>query len=67
MHKVVIVDRNGRVSKYMPKERPEIKDGQIFVYNTDTYILSFVIANLTSYSITDIKKRQEKREANEEE
>ncbi len=61
MYKVTIVDRNGRVSKHMPKVKPEIKDGQILVYNTDTYILGFVIANLTSYSIIDIDKRAEKR------
>lgn len=67
MFKVVIVDRNGRVSKYMPKTKPEIKDGQIFIYNTETYVLSFVICNLTSYSITDMDKRHEKRESDEKE
>ena len=62
MCKVVIVDRNGRVSKYMPKDKPRIEDGCIFVYDTDTYVLAFVIANLTSYSITDMAKRGKKHE-----
>lgn len=57
MYKVIIVDRNGRSSKFMPKQKPVIRDGCIFVYDSEQYTLAFVIENLTSYSITNMESR----------
>lgn len=57
MFKVIIVDRNGRKAIHTPRTKPVIEDGCIKVYDTKYYTLVYVIANLTSYSITDLSRK----------
>lgn len=64
LYKVIIVDRNGRVSKFTSKMPPVITDTTITMNPTPNYTLVFIIANLTSYSITELnKKRADSNEA----
>ena len=66
MYKVIIVDRNGRVSKYMTKTAPIVDDDHIRVFYEERHTLVFVIANLVSYSITDLSKNKEENNAKEQ-
>lgn len=65
MFKTIVVDRNGRVSKYVTNERPKVNGDALVIYNTEFHTLVFIIPNLVSYSITDL--RRNKDENNEKE
>ena len=69
MFKVIITDRNGRASKIISKNEPEITDKIITLHPTPNYTLVFVIDNLTSYSITKLRNRngEEKQEEQDHE
>lgn len=54
-YKIIVMDRNGRSSKFVVKEKPVITDQTITLKPTPFYELVFVINNLTSYSITTLK------------
>lgn len=54
-YKVIIMDRNGHTSKFVLKDEPEISEKTITLHPTPFYTLTFVICNLTSYSITKLK------------
>ena len=67
MYKVIVMDRNGRTSKFVVKNEPEITDQTITLHPTPNYTLVFVINNLTSYSITTLRNRnsEDKKDAEE--
>lgn len=54
-YKIIVMDRNGRSSKFVVKEKPVITEQTITLKPTPFYELVFVINNLTSYSITTLK------------
>lgn len=58
-YKIVVVDRNGHVSKLSSKNAPVITDSTITITPTPNYTLVFVIANLTSYSVTELNKKRD--------
>lgn len=67
MYKMIVMDRNGRTSKFMLKQEPEITEQTITLHPTPYYTLVFVINNLTSYSITKLRNKSEEEKNDEEE
>ena len=62
MFKTIVVDRNGRVSKYATKEKPKVNGDALVIYNTEFHTLVFIISNLVSYSITELRNKDENDE-----
>lgn len=65
MYKVIVVDRTGKKTIHTPKEKPMVRDGCLVVYDTKYYTLVYVIANLTSYSVTDLSRKFKEDRDNE--
>lgn len=53
--KVIIMDRNGHTSKFVLKNEPIETDGKLIIQATPYYTVTFIVANLTSYSVTRLK------------
>ena len=66
-YKIIVMDRNGRSSKFVVKEKPVITDQTITLKPTPFYELVFVINNLTSYSITTLKTHPENVQSTDKE
>lgn len=66
-YKIIVMDRNGRTSKFVVKDEPIITENTIELNPTPWYKLVFVIQNLTSYSITTLNPKRDKEDKEDEE